>query len=154
MSILNILQDDLSNLDQVLSAYGDLFSEAKQDIAINNKTLQFANMEQASNYARFDQIRVELEIIVELAEAKVKEVRTKAMKLLLKDSEKTYGERILDKMIDDNPTYLKYLRLLLKSREAYLKAKAIVDAITQRGYSLNNITKVRVAALQDTVLYD
>jgi hypothetical protein len=154
MSILDVLNDDLSNINQVLSAYGDLFTEAKADISINNKTLQQANMEQPSNYARFDQIRVELEIIMELADLKVSQVRAQAMRQIIKDDSKHYGERMLDKMIDENPSYLKYYKIYLRCKEMYTKSKSIVESMSQRGYSLNNITKIKVAALEDTVLYD
>ena len=154
MSILEVLNDDLSNIDKVLSAYGDLFTEAKQDISINNKTLQQANMEQASNYARFDQIRVELEIITEAAELKVNQVRMQAIRQILRDVQKTYGERMLDKMVDDNPSYIKYYKIYLKCKEMFAKSKSIVDAMSQRGYALNNITKTKVAALEETILYD
>jgi len=154
MSILDVLNDDLSNIDQVLAAYGDLFTEAKQDIAINNKTLQQANMEQASNYARFDQIRVELEIITELSELKVGQIKARAIRQIVKDEPNKYGERMLNSMVDDNPSYIKYYKIYLKCKEMHAKAKSIVESMSQRGYSLNNITKTKVAAIEETILYD
>lgn len=154
MSILDVLDKDLSNLDLVLSAYGDMFKEARDDISIDNKTLQHANMEQGSNYARFDQIRVELEMIMDLAEMKVRASKASIIKEIIEKSKLAYGERMLEKMVEDNPTYIKNYRRYLKCKEAYMKSKSIVDALSQRGFSLNNLTRIKVAAIEGTMLYD
>lgn len=155
MSIINELNEDLSNLDEILASYSELLkNESNKDISISGKTIQYANQEQASIFSYYDQIRVELETICDFLELKGREVKAASIKSILKNSEKSYGERILEKMVDDNPKFIDIQKKILKTREVYLLAKSIVDSIEHRGYALTNITKIKVAAIEETILYD
>jgi hypothetical protein len=155
MAIIEELSDDLSNLDTIIATYSSVLDrELKQDVSLKNKTIQFCNEEQPSLFSYYDQLRVEIEILNDFLEIKVKESRMKAIRFILEKSDKTYGERMLEKMADDHPTYIQMQKRALKVKELYLKARSAVDSFSQRGYALNNITKIRVAAIQDTVIFD
>lgn len=152
--IVEELNDDFSNIDVILEAYVKLMNGYKKDLSLNNKTLQVANMEQASVMAYYDQIKIEVEIILDLCDLKVKEIRAKTLKNILDKSNKAYGERTVEKLIDENPSYIKMYKTFLKIKEVYLKLKSIVDCFDQRGFSLNNITKVRVADMENAILHE
>jgi hypothetical protein len=155
MAIIEELADDLSNLDVIISAYSSLLNkDLKTDISLKNKTLQFCNQEQPSIFSYYDQLRVEIEILNDYIEIKVKETKMKVIRLILEKSDKTYGERMLERMADDHPAFIEAQKKLLKVRELYMKAKSAVDSLQQRGYSLNNITKIRVAGIEETIIYD
>jgi hypothetical protein len=155
MSILNELKEDLSNLHQILLSYGELLKkESIKDISVGGKTIQYANQEQASLFSYYDQIRVELETICDYIDLKCREVKAASIKSILKNSEKSYGERILEKMVDENPKFIDIQKKLIKAKEMYLLSKSIVQSIEHRGYALNNITKIKVAAIEETILYE
>lgn len=155
MAIIDELQDDLSNIDTIIATYLSVLNkDLREDVSLNNKTVQFCNQEQPSLFSYYDQLRVEIEILNDYLEIKVKETRIKIIKFILEKSGKSYGERLLEKMADDHPTFMDIQKKALKVRELYLKARSAVDSFQQRGYSLNNITKIRVAAIEDTVIYD
>lgn len=155
MAIIDELADDLSNLDMVITTYSSVLNrELKKDVQIANKTIQLCNQEQPSLYSYYDQLRVEIEILNDYLDIKVKETKMKVIRLILDKSDKTYGERMLEKMADDHPTFVAMQKKALKTKELYMKARSAVASFEQRGYALNNITKIRVAAIEDTVIYD
>ena len=154
MSILLDIEKDLSKLVSALVKYADDMKDAKDNLNLKNKNLQTACIEQSAWGAYYDQIRVELETITDFMEMKVKQVRSTAMQEILKHSKLAYSDRQLDKLVDSDPKYIKMNMLYLETKELHLKSKSIVEMFTQRGYSLNNIVKVRVALLEDVILVD
>lgn len=155
MAILEDLQDDLSNLNDIVRAYNSaLDADFKNEISLFKKTIEFCNQEQPSHYSYYDQIRVETESLYELLEIKCREVKAKAINIILRDASKSYGERIIEKMIEDNPKFIEIQKKCLTCKELYLKARSRVESFEQRGYALNNITKLRVAAVSESFVYD
>lgn len=155
MAIIDDLSEDLSNLDTIIATYSSVLNrELKQDIELKNKTIQLCNQEQPSLYSYYDQLRVEIEILNDFLEIKVKETKMKTIRTILEKSDKTYSVSMLERMADDHPAYMQMQRKALKTKELYMKARSAVSSFEQRGYALNNITKIRVAAIQDTVIFD
>lgn len=155
MAIIDDLSEDLSNLDTIIATYTSVLNrELKQDVELKNKTIQLCNQEQPSLYSYYDQLRVEIEILNDFLEIKVKEAKMKAIRTILDKSDKTYSVSMLERMADDHPAYMQTQRKALKTKELYMKARSAVASFEQRGYALNNITKIRVAAIQDTVIFD
>lgn len=155
MAIIDDLSEDLSNLDTIISTYSSVLNrELKQDVELKNKTIQLCNQEQPSLYSYYDQLRVEIEILNDYLEIKVKETKMKVIRLIIEKSDKTYGERMLERMADDHPSFVAIQKKALRTKELYMKARSAVSSFEQRGYALNNITKIRVAAIQDTVIFD
>jgi len=154
MATIEDLQEDLSNLKPILEVYSGLLTDFKKDLSFNNKTLSHVNQEQASLLSYYDQIRVELESLMDYMELRVKEMKVKAMKKIFDNSQKSYGERILEKMAEDDPKYIDIYKKYLICKELFMKAESIVNSFEQRGYSINNITKLRLALIEDTIIYD
>ncbi len=155
MAIIDELSEDLSNLDKIIAAYSLVLNrELKEDVSLKNKTIQLCNQEQPSLYSYYDQLRVEIEILNDYLEIKVKEIKMRVIRLIIERSDKTYGERMLERMADDHPSFIDIQKKALKVKELYMKARSAVSSFEQRGYALNNITKIRVAAIQETVIYD
>lgn len=152
MSALSQLKKDLSNLPDILIDYQNKLEGWEDNLVVEGKTLERANSEQPAWISYYDQIRLELEILNDYMEMEVKRSKSRAIKKLYKHSEREYGERMVDKIIEDDPEYCIRQEMYLYSREMYLKAKSIVDNFAHRGYSLNNIVKVRVAQLEGMII--
>jgi len=155
MAIIDDLHEDLSNLDTIIATYSSVLNrELEQDVNLKNKSIQLCNQEQPSLYSYYDQLRVEIEILNDFLEIRVKEAKMKAIRTILEKSDKTYSVSMLERMADDHPAYMQMQRKALKTKELYMKARSAVSSFEQRGYALNNITKIRVAAIQDTVIFN
>lgn len=54
---------------------------------------------------------------------------------------------------DGDPTVIKTLKALRELEERKKKFETIVAAFSQRGYTLNNMTRIRIGGFQDELMY-
>ena len=152
MSRISDLGDNFRNLDSVLSSYDKALDEADEILSLKGKTLEQANKENPAWQVYYDQKRVELKTLVDYLELQVQRVRSRLFKNLTQASQHDLSDRAKDKYIDGEKTYLDAYEIYLEVKDMYDKYQAVVNGFTSRGYALNNITKIRVAALEDVVL--
>lgn len=152
MTIIAKVAKDFSNIGTILASYEARCANWESDLKIDGKNIEAACLEQ-NRAATYDQMRVEVGTLAKYMEMRVSQARSVAQKRIIDNSQKAFGDRILEKMIDSDPKYLTTYEIYLEVEEVYLKIKSIVDQFTARGYSLNNIVKVRVADLQNTTLF-
>lgn len=143
---------NLSNLTEVLSYYDDKLKGFSESLALDDKELSFAMMEQPTWFARYDQIRAELKSNHNFIDYQCEVIETRKFKELSKTMNKTHTDGALTKMAKDNPEFREMNLALLEIEERYLKANSIVESFSQRGFCLNNLTKVYIAALHDVTI--
>ena len=144
------LTDEL--IDEIISEYSKKIIGWDAQVQLSGKPLGIANAEQAAYASYYDQMRVELDTIKEFIEYKTRKAKVAAIKTILTHSAKSYGERILEKMAEDDPVYDKYYSYLIRVTHIYQKTASIVESFKQRAYSLNNISKAVVAGVENTIL--
>lgn len=156
MNILKTLRkeniDEL--IDDILIEFYKKLSDWKKNLKIDGKNIEKANVEQASWMAYYDEIKVQVRALLEFYEMKVKESRSKALKNIIQHSAMDHGERAREKLIDSDPTYIKYIRIYLEIKELYNLLESISDQIRNRAFALNNIVKIRIAQMEDVTLYE
>lgn len=152
MSRIPDLGKNAENLPNVLYEYEQALEGVEDIIQIQGKKLEHANRENAPWHHYYDQKRVELKAIVDWLESRVQKARGRLFKNYTESSQRELSDRAKDKYIDNEPAYLSEYELYLEAKEIYGKYVATVDAFTTRGYALNNITKIRVASLEDVVI--
>lgn len=152
MSLIFTIKDDDSNLPDIISLYEGYLINAVENLDIKGKTLQNANLEQASWMSYYDERRVELHTLVKHYEAKLAKVKgtlwasyTENYSIALQATDKT-------QYIAKEPRYLEINQLLMIVQELYDKYCSLVEAYKARGFALRNITNIRVAALEDVIL--
>ena len=139
-------------LPDVLAEYEAAIGDAEALINIKGKKLENANVENPAWQHYYDQKRIELYTLVKYFEAEVARVRGKLFKNYKENHSRELSEREISRYIDNEKAYLDKNELYLEVKELYEKYQAIVTAFTTRGYALNNITKIRVASLEDVEL--
>lgn len=152
MSKLHELGDNFQKLPDLLLQYEKELPQVEMIIKIEGKTLEQANKENPSWQLYFDQKRVELKTIVDYLEIRVSRVRSKLFKQITESNPRDLSDRAKEKFIDSEQAYLNIQELYLEAKEIYAKYQSVVDGFTTRGYALNNITKARVADVQDMML--
>ena len=152
MSGFKSLEKDFSNLNEILRPYIEALEGVAENIAIEGKTLEKANLEQPVWHAYYDERRVELKSLSEFIKMQVQRFRAIQTKKYTENYSYDLPERTKEKYIDKDDAYLDVNETYLEVYELYTKFDSIVEAYKSRGFALRNITNARVAALQDTVL--
>lgn len=151
LSIRKTIGDKYENLEAILAPYIEDLDEKEQNLKIEGKRLELANREQASWLSYYDERRIELATYVKFFEMELSRVRSTILKNMERYP-KDLSDRARDKYIDSHEDYLNVYELYLTVKELYSEYESIVNAFIQRGYSLRNITNIRVAALEDVVI--
>lgn len=146
------VKERFKNLPAILADYNDELKGAEQDIQIKGKSLEGANRENPSLYSYYDQRRVELKTLVEFMDNQVQRTRGKLFRTLTENNNRDLSDRAKDKFIDGEQAYLDIYEIYLEVKEVHESYASIVEAIKFRGYSLNNITKARVANMENASL--
>lgn len=152
MSRILDLGDKLEKLPILLDEYERGMEDVDDHLSIEGKLLEHANREQAAWQSYYDQRKIELYTLVKFMEAQVRKVRGKLFIGYTENHSHDLSDRAKDRYIDQEPSYLNKYELLLEVEELHKKYEAIVDSFRSRGFALNNITKIRVAALEDVTI--
>lgn len=140
------------NLPTILGDYRNDLDTAENDLTIEGKSLEKANRENPSRQYYYHQRFVELGILTKYFEREVERVRGKLFKGLTENNNRDLSDRAKDKYIDNEQAYLDMNEFYLEVKEVKDMYEAIIEAFRNRGYALNNITKTRVAQLEDVLL--
>lgn len=152
MSLRSVFGEDYINLEKTLEPYIESLGERDEHLTIKGKTLEIANREQSSWLSFYDERRIELTTYVRFFEMEEKRIRGTLFKSYLEHYPRDLGERAIEKYIDIEQAYLEIHEKLLAVKELATLYESAVDAFKARGYALNNITRIRVASLEDVVI--
>lgn len=152
MSRIPELGEGYSNLPSIIAEYEDLLSGVEEKISIKGKSIEHANRENPTWQLYYDQKRIELHTLVRYLESQMSRVRGKLFRSYTEAHQRELSDRAKDKYIDNEDAFLAINELYLEIKEVYDKYQAVCDAYKSRGYALNNITKVRVASLEDAMI--
>lgn len=152
MSIIFDYNNNNENLIKIIIKYNDELAEAEKNLKIEGKTLQQANMEQATWQFYYDERKNDLYTLTKYLEQEVDRVKGKLWRKYTEvhSRELTYKDK--EQYINSDKEFLDQRQLYLQVEELYKKYVAVVDAFSARGYALRNITNLRVAALENLVL--
>ena len=131
MSRIDDLGENYEKLPDLIDEYQTALDQAEGNIQISGKRIDLANIEQASWLAYYDE---------------------RLFRQLTENNARDLSDRAKDKYIDSEPAYLEMYSIYLEIHEMYEQFIAIVDAFKARGFALNNLVKLKVAAVEETVL--
>ncbi len=152
MSRIIDLGEKYQKLPAILEEYEAELEQAETILAVKGKRLEAANVENAPWQHFYDQKKIELYTLVKYFDMEIARVRGKLFRSYKENHSRELSEREINRYLDNEDSYLTVYGLYLEVKEMYEKYDAVVSAFTSRGYSLNNITKIRVASLEDVEL--
>lgn len=151
--LAKLQQYGISVAPDIIDHYSrDLGEVAKRRLELKGKRIDHANVEQPGWLAYYDERCRELNVICKWFEMKVDATRGRLWKDYTDNSSRELSPRDKDHYINNEPDYINYYELYLAFRELYEKYGAVVDGFKQRGYSLNNLTRLYTASLPDVIL--
>lgn len=145
------LGENFKNFNKIFNKYAEIIINYENNLDIKGKLLEHANREQASWLAYYDERRIELKTYVEFFELEIQKTKVQ----LLKGMEvypRELSDRMKEKYVEGEQAYMDIYEKYLEVKEIYGKFDSIVNAFVQRGYSLRNITNLRVASLENVVV--
>jgi hypothetical protein len=152
-SAANKIKPDLSNLDTILREYDSWMNGYEKNLKVDMKTYSKANSEQAGWLAYYSEIHDELDVMFKDMETRVKVARASAAHKIEKVSSKKYTEKEMSRIEDGDPIVIATLKACREIEERKKKFETVVAAFSQRGYTLNNMTRIRMGGFQDESMY-
>lgn len=144
---------ELENIVSQLDKYENALEGWQERVTLDNKNIEVVNIEQSSWIAYYDEIKVQLKMILDYMDYLLKEQKAKAMKILYNTMQKSVSDRAIEKLAEDNKRYKNLFLIYLEVKELYLLADSIVTQLQQRAYSINNIVKIREKELEGVTLH-
>ena len=134
---------------ETLPAYDNALKDLETKIEIKGKKLEHANRENPGYQQYYDERRVELSVVVKWFEIQIERVRGKLFKKFTENYNRELSDRAKEQYINNEPAYLMWYEMYLEVKELHDKYDSAKEAFKSRGYALNNITRIRVASLED-----
>jgi len=150
---ISTLKKDLSNLDEILAKIDKAISLYDNDVGIDGKNIEAANIEQPSMMAYYDEIKVACKILLDYVDMRIRYKKGILFDHISKDASYSYGERAIEKMIEGDDEFHSLSEKYLEVKERYLMLESIITAFQQRSYSLTNIVKIREHELENITLH-
>lgn len=145
MSVILEINADLSNLGAILNQYDRAFESFEDDVKLKGKQIGQANSENPSLLAYYDERRAELKSIMQFVEMHLDKIKGELWQQYTEVHSRELNAKDKEMYIKKDPKYLKVYQLFLCVQELYSKYVAAVDAFVNRGFSLRNISNLRVA---------
>ena len=152
MSLLERLGENNKNLPDILAEYEKGLDTVEDDLKIKGKRLETANTEHPSYQLYYGSRRADLHSLLKYFEGKTAAARGKLFRKYTEKYSRELSDRQKDKYIDNEDEYLLQYEIYLEIKSVYEKYEAVCDAFRSRGFALNNITKIRVASLEDAII--
>lgn len=152
MSLIERLGQDFCNLPSILEEYENALENVENVLQVKGKTLEVANREQSSWVLYFETRRAELHTLVKYFEGKTAATRSRLFKHYTENYNRELNDNQKNKYIDNEDQYLMQYEIYLEVKDIHDRYEAICTALIQRGYSLNNITKIRIASIENDII--
>jgi hypothetical protein len=154
MSSIFRLNDDLSNLVEIIDKYDDVVAEAEDDLRITNKTLEEANREQPELTYKYYKYYTELKAMRKHAENLLEQKKGEVWVKVKTKHSIDLGTRDLEQYVKKDASVMSFRKMYLVVEEMADNFEKITKAFEARGYALKNITEARVHQLSYTLLAD
>lgn len=139
---------DLNIIPQFIEEYDKHLEEAEDRLRLKGKNIETANKEQPTWLCFYDQKKAEVDYVLKRVLILENKIRGQVYRQYKENYSRELGEREINRYIDCDKEYLSIVELRLIIEELLDKYKALCSAFSQRGYSLKNITDIRVHQLE------
>jgi hypothetical protein len=152
MNAIDVVKKDIKNIDKVILVYKEDLLAADELMILKDKRIDVANAEQSGWANYYHDKEVEIKHIQEYMQMKLQEVHgmlwtkyTEKMNIILSSKDK-------EEYIKHDPLYLNILEEVLKVNELHNQFLRVNKSFEQRGYVLNNLTRLIIASNNDWLI--
>jgi hypothetical protein len=154
MSVITEIYGELAlkKLPARVALYEQLIETAEPLFNLDDKKLEAACKDQAKNLMFYDLMLQECKTVEDAIRVKIDEIESTLYRQLNENSNRVLGTRDIQQYIKSEPRYIDAQEILLEVTMVKRKLEAVVEALKSMGWSINNIVKLRIAQLEDTIL--
>lgn len=145
------VSSDISKLPDALRYFEDELLKARLEVKIKGNVEKAAAEMPGIIEHRFNQLQ-ELEAILEFLNIELKQVRAKHFKQYLENYRRALSSRDVEKYVDGEVDVYNYEKLINEFALMRNKWLGLLKSLDSKGFSLNNIIKLRVAGMDDASL--
>lgn len=149
---LDLIIKDIANVDNVLQYYRDELNDFEVNLTIQYKRIDTAVIEQAGWYSFYDAKRAELKAIYEYMDMKLSVIHSIKWQKFTEKHNCALTQKDKEVYIKQDPEYTAMAILVIHVKEVYDQYVSAVDSFKMRGYSLNNLTKLRTTNQEDWIV--
>lgn len=139
-------------LPDLLLKYETELAAAPERLSMSGKTGPQALKEQCSWPVHYGMLKAEVSKLHKYLLARTDAVRGELTRRYVETYSRDIGERVRDKYIDNEESYLRMYELYLEVDEIKDKLSAVCDAFDRRGFALRDWTALKVSELTDLTI--
>lgn len=139
-------------LPDILKAYQDEYDDCIDHQKLEGRTLGQISTENSAYGSYYAERASELKHLYDYMDMRKDEVIGKLYQGFKKGSNVALGEREILHYIKSDPEFIRVNIATLEVKELLDKFQAAVQTFKNIGYAMNNLTALRVAGLEDTML--
>ena len=151
-SILGKLSKNPALLVQELDRFEEILEEKAPVLELDGKKLESLCKEHPQNVFFFRKKAYELKCIEEIFITKRDKIFSEHWKKLNENNKKILSQKDIGTYIQAEPDYIDAHELVLEIQYIRKKFDSVCEALDAMGYALNNITKIRIAELEDIII--
>jgi hypothetical protein len=152
MSAIDLVKKDISNIDKIIPIYQEYLVEADEMLKLSGKRIDQANAEHSGWANYYHEKEVEVKHIKEYMHMKLQEVHGTLWQKYTEKMDRMLAQKDKEEYIRRDPNYLNVLEYVLKINELHDQFLRVNTGFTQRGYSLNNLTRLIIASNNDWLI--
>lgn len=143
---------NLGRIPAQIALYEQLIQASEPLFTLEGKKLGDAIAQHAMDLMFYDVTLQECKTIEDVLRMKLEEIESNLYKKLNEGMSRALGQRDIVNYIKGEPSYVAALEIVLEVVHVKRQLESIVEALKSMGWSLNNITKLRVAQLEHVIL--
>jgi hypothetical protein len=142
---------NLGELPDAISYFESELSSARIDTSIKGNLESNARLMPGIVEYRFNQLQ-EVEAILEWLNIQLRKKRSEMFKKYTENYNRALTSRDADRYVDGDPDVVEWQLLINEFAMVRNKYLGLMKAIDAKQYQINNITKLRVAGMEDTTM--
>lgn len=145
-----VVKDDLSKLPDAIEWYEQILDEAFAEADISGN-LQRALQEQPGLIGYYDAMHTDIDLILDLMEKRLKQTKADKLRQWAENPPTNVKMNSTDTrlLIEADPDVVFIDELVMETRYTYKTYSGLLKALDSRGYTLNNITKLRSSGMEE-----
>lgn len=142
---------DIGKIPNAISFFEKELTEAKQEIKISGNIEKAAAQLPGIVEYRFNQLQ-EIEAILEYLNIELRRLRSSLFRKYLENYQRSLSSRDVEKYVDGETDVIDFEKVINEFALMRNKWLGLLKAIDQKQWQLTNITKLRVAGMEDSAL--
>lgn len=142
---------DIGKIPDAIFYYEKELDEAKKEVQLKGNIEKAAASMPGIVEHRFNQLQ-ELEAILEYLNIELRRLRSSLFRKYLENYQRALSSRDVEKYVDGEPDVVDFEKVINEFALMRNKWLGILKAIDQKQWQITNITKLRVAGMEDASL--